>query len=197
MSKTGNFENYRRQPFISESAFHGTMRRFDEDRPLFAQSLQESSDDKYRQSLTLSSVAGRSWDTFLIRYTAGEKLETLSAILADVVSAYEAYADVLKQLPDWQYHPPIILDDEIDEYVDYVNLLSAAVLLHREDLIPRISALIEDTDYDGEDLIIESLLSFYMRDRPALGEWFWEKPYSKLVDVLDSKNGTDRARNTA
>lgn len=97
-------------------------------------------------------------------------------------------------LPDESYRPPVILDDLIDGYVDYINLLSAAILLRRDDLIPRIYGLIEGTDYDGEDLIIETLFGFFLPDRPAIDEWFWEHPYSMLVEVLDSQIPSERQK---
>ena len=79
-----------------------------------------------------------------------------------------------------------IRDRTIDTYVDYLNLLCAAVLLRREDLIPRIHALNEGTDFDKTDAVLEELLKFYLPDRPQLDDWLWDKPYRKLLDAIDS-----------
>ena len=83
--------------------------------------------------------------------------------------------------------------DMIDIYVDYINLLSAAILLHREDLIPRIYGLIEETDYDRDDAVIEELLKFYLPDRPELDEWLW-KPYRGVLDAIDADTPAEMAK---
>eukprot|EP01041_Mallomonas_annulata_P034556 gene34556-57350_t len=75
----------------------------------------------------------------------------------------------------------------MDEYVDYIGLLSAAVLLHREDLIPRLHQLLAGTDFDEADLLIEELLNFCLPGRPIVDQWFWDKPYGMLVEVIDSE----------
>ena len=80
--------------------------------------------------------------------------------------------NIADEVLEEQYYPPLVLNDMIDTYVDYLNILSAAVLLHREDLIPRIYSPMEDTDYDGSDAVIENLLSFFLPDRPKPGSWF-------------------------
>ncbi|KQV90658.1 hypothetical protein ASD15_00800 [Massilia sp. Root351] len=66
--------------------------------------------------------------------------------------------------------------------------------LHREDLIPRIHALMKGTDYDGSDLLIEELFNFYLPERPMVDEWFWDKPYGMLVEVIDSESSVARAK---
>ena len=68
------------------------------------------------------------WEAFQLKYTGGEPLSKLARELDEVVAAYEAYADENDKKPDSEYYPPVILNDHIDNYVDYVNLLSVAVL---------------------------------------------------------------------
>lgn len=191
---SANFENIRRQPYISKTAFDGTMQHFVEGREILAEKLAENEGKPAARSRILRVIADQKWDDFQLRFTAGQSVEELRALLGDVVRAYEQYAEALDVLPDDEYHPPFILNDVVDRYVDYLNLICTAILLHREDLIPTIHGLNAGTDYDGEDAIIEELLSFYLPDRPKLNEWFWEKPYNLLLDVIDVDDSAERPK---
>jgi len=75
-----------------------------------------------------------------------------------------------------------------------VNLLSAAVLLHREDLIPSIFGLIEGGDFDGADAVIEELLKFFEPNRPSLDYWIWDQPYRTLLDAIDEEDVEKRSK---
>lgn len=189
-----DFESVRRQPYLSKSAFDGTLKHFLEGREILAQTLAENEGKPASRSRVLRVIADQKWDDFQLRFTAGEEMQSLRTILGEVVNAYEQYADALDILSDEDYHAPFILDDVIDRYVAYLNLICAAILLHREDLIPVIYGLNAGTDYDGEDAIIEELLTFYLPDRPKLNEWYWEKPYALLLDVLDVTDSAERPK---
>lgn len=179
------FQKVRRQPFIDEQCYRATLKWFDEDSGLVAQKLAEPSDDPRDNVAILKAFALQCWDTLRLRYTAGESLPELASYLSTVVEAYERVVDELEKVPADLYYPPFVFDDMIDNYVDYLNILAAAVLLHREDLIPRIHALIEGTDYDEADALIESLLAFYLPDRPTVESWYW-KAYAPLLTAINS-----------
>jgi len=138
-------------------------------------------------------LAYQLWNTFLMRYTAGENIEGLASSLTQVVEAFERYVEACNEVPDSEYRAPFLLDDMIDTYVDYLNLLCAAVLLHREDLIPRIAVLNEGTPYDMADAVIEDLLGFYLNERSPLDSWFW-KAYTPLLDAIDADTSTERQK---
>jgi Domain of unknown function (DUF1911) len=133
-------------------------------------------------------------ELFQLAYTAGEDLTVLAESLTSIVQDYEQYAKELLKLSDNDYYPPFRLNDMIDSYVDYLHLLSAAILLHREDLIPRIHAFNEGTDFDGVDAVIEELLKFYLPDRPELDDWLWDKPYRGLLDAIDADTPLEMAK---
>jgi len=118
----------------------------------------------------------------------------LGALLEPVVAAFEDYVEESSKEPDASYIPAMRLNELIDAYVDYLNLLSVAVLLHREDLIPRIYALIEGSAFDEGDAVIEELLKFFLPDRPALDYWIWDQPYRKLLDVIDEEDEAQHAK---
>lgn len=192
MSDIG-FEKQPRQPYLSEQTFRKTLQWFENDYRILKEKLIEHGANPNHKATLLRSWANRTWSTFQMRFTTGEKLDDLALYLTEVVMAYERYIEALHDVPDDEYFPPFIFDDMIDTYVDYINMLSAAILLHREELIPRIHAFIEGTDYDEADAIIEILLSFYLPNRSELDDWYW-KPYSPLVNAIDQQAPSDRSK---
>jgi Domain of unknown function (DUF1911)/Domain of unknown function (DUF1910) len=175
------FRAKRRQIYLDEESYKATLKHNDKGIEFIRNGLSSNEVAAKDIARATSSVAQTLWETFQIRYTAGESLTALANFLAEVVAAYERHAAASLLLPDDDYYPPFVMDDLIDTYVDYVNLLSVAILLHREDLVPRIYGLIEDTDYDGADLVIEELLTPFLPDRPDIDEWLWDKPYGMLL----------------
>jgi hypothetical protein len=178
------FSVRRRQPYIDEQTFLNTIAHYRREAEQGEQDLVENSHLPREQSVILGFMAGFLWREFQLRYTAGDPLPELAELLTKVVVAYEREAESSDRLPEEEYIPVFALDDPIDEYVDFIGLISACVLLHREDLIPRIHALVAGSAYDEVDFLIEELLGFYLPDRPAMDEWLWDKPYGLLVEVI-------------
>jgi hypothetical protein len=185
------FAEQRRQPFLDEQSYRSTLEVFNSDYDFLKEKLREAKHPVEKVS-ALSSRANRLWSTFQLRLTAGESLDELSKFLTTVVDGFEAWSDALDAVSDDEYDPPFVLDDVIDTYVDYLNLLSAAVLLHREDLVPRICALNEGTGYEKSDAVIEDLLGFFLPDRPTLDGWYW-KAYTPLLNAIDQDTPAERA----
>ncbi|KQV90661.1 hypothetical protein ASD15_00815 [Massilia sp. Root351] len=176
----------RRQPYIDEQIFLNTIAHYRRDEDQGEQKLTENGHVPREQSVILGFLANFLWCEFQLRYTAGDPLPDLAELLTKVVAAYEREAESSARLPDDEYIPVFAMDDPIDEYVDFIGLISACVLLHREDLLPRVYTLVAGGAYDAVDLVVEELLVFYLPDRPPVDEWFWNKPYGLLVDVIDS-----------
>ena len=187
------FEKARRQALIDQQSYSATLEWFDEDTKLVEQKLAEPTDDPRDNVAILKAHALQCWDTLRLRFTAGENLPELAKYLTVVVQAYERVVDELEKVPEELYYPPFVFGDMIDDYVDYLNILSAAVLLHREDLIPRIHVLIEGTDYDESDAIIESLLGFFLPDRPKVDSWYW-KAYTPLLTSINSATPQEQSK---
>lgn len=185
--------NERRQPYLDEQSYKNTLRQFAHGYEILSAKIIEQEKNPRDKAALLEAWADQLWSTFQLRYTAGDSLEDLAHYLSKVVDAYERYVEAINSIPESEYRPPFILDHAIDIYVDYLNLMAAAVLLHREDLLPRICALNENTDYDKSDAVIEEILSFYLPDRPTLDGWYW-KTYTPLLDAIDQDTPTDRAR---
>jgi len=182
-----------RQPYLDEQSYKNTLQQFAQDYEILATKIIEQADNPRDKAALFDAWADQLWCTFQLRFTAGDNLEDLAHYLSKVVEAYERYVEARNSVPANEYRPPFVLDLAIDIYVDYLNLLSAAVLLHREDLLPRICALNEGTEYDKSDAVIEEIFFFYLPDRPTLDGWFW-KAYTPILDAIDQDTPADRAK---
>lgn len=188
-----NFNERRRQPFLDEISFNSTMKAFEEDYAVIEQDLLNESETASGRAELYAIRAQRLWSTFQLRFTVGHDLDELASYLTHVVEAYEAAALALEDVPEDEYSPLFLLDEMVDNYVDYLNLLSAAALLHREELIPRICALNDGTEYDKSDGVIENLLGFYLPERPILDELYWE-PYVPLLSIISLTTPSERQK---
>jgi len=189
-----DFSSVRRQNYIDEESYIKTLQHYVREEKGYEDQLLESAPNPGGHASTYQFRAASRWEAFQLKYTAGESLPTLVASFESVVAAFEDYVEESRKEPDASYIPALRLNDLIDTYVDYLNLLSVAILLHREDLIPRIYALIEGSAFDEGDAVIEELLKFFLPERPALDYWIWDQPYRKLLDAIDEEDEGERAR---
>lgn len=187
------FFQRRRQIYLDDESYRNTVAQIDAEYFLYEEALKGDLTKRGRKT-TLELLAGDKWRVFQLKYTAGVSVTDLAGSLDDVIIALERYAQACDEMPDDEYSPPFIMNDMIDSYVDYLNLLSVAVLLRREDLIPRIHAINEGTDFDEADAVLEELLKFFLPNRPELDEWIWDKPYRKLLDAIDSDTPEEMAK---
>ena len=183
------FNNRRRQIYLDEESYRNTVTQ------LVAENAIESPQnlpliDRCRD---LQIAALDSWIIFQLRYTAGESLAELADSLDSIVIAYERWIARLDEVPEDDYYPPFIMNDMIDTYVGYLNMVAVAILLRREDLVPRICALNEGTDFDQVDAVLEELFKLFLPDRPWLDYLLWKKQYQKLLDVVDSDTPEEMA----
>lgn len=182
-----SFSRKRRQKYIDEESYKNTLLRIDDQKTAYAAFLAKPEPHIRAHAQVLMDLGSDLWHAFQIRYTAGEKLEDLAASLSDLVEAFDRYVEKNREVPEDEYLPPFRLFDDIDTYVDFLNLISATILLHREDLLPKIFAWIQGGEFDGVDAVLEELLNFYFSDRPSPDDWYWDEPYQKLLDVIDAE----------
>ena len=187
-----NISMHHRQIYLDDLSYKNTLAQIEAEYLLYEQVLKGDLTKRGRKT-TLELLASDKWRVFQLKYTAGEPLADLANSLDDIVATTERYVVACDDMEDNEYSAPFVLDDMIDTYVDYLNLLCAAVLLRREDLIPRIHAFNEGTDFDGSDAVLEELLKFFLPKRPELDEWLWNKPYRKLLDAIDSETPEEMA----
>lgn len=184
----------RRQKYLDDVSYSNTLQLFDENKVAYAEVLGQPPSYAQGHATALRYRASDLWATFQLRYTAGDEIEGLTKFLGEVVHAYDVYVKANAEVSEDDYIPPFILDDTFDTYVKFLHLLCAAVLLHREDLLPTIFGWIKDGEYDGTDAILEEILNFYFPDRPSPDEWLWREPYDKLLEVIDASGSVDREK---
>lgn len=187
MQNSTEFNQRRRQAYLVEESYHNTIAQLEAE--IAVPITPGLSPENFAGDLDL--IASTKWFIFKLKFTAGEDLAALAESLEDIVAAYERYVEALDDVSDDKYYPPFVMNDLIDTYVDYLDLVSVAILLRREDLVERIWALNEGTDFDGVDAVLEELFKFYLPDRPNLDQWLWNKPYRKLLDAIDSDNAPE------
>jgi hypothetical protein len=180
-----DFRDVRRQPYLDESSYKNTLAHIASAQQDYAEVL---ADPPYSSAVreAYQLMAADSLDSFMLRFTGGERLEDLATQLESVVEAYERYVEQCNLVPDAEYFPPFRFDDIIDNYVDFVNILGFSVLLHREDLVGRIAMFNFETEYDFSDAIIEDVLKFFIPGRPNPDQWLWDVPYGKLLEAIDA-----------
>lgn len=188
------FQSLRRQDFLDEESFRNTLLHLEAAELSYREQIREARKAPGEFASTLRFMAADRWAAFQLRYTAGDSLTELAQSLTAVVEAFEDYVEENEGKPDRDYAAPFRMHDMVDTYIDYLHLICVSILLHREDLIPRIHGLVEGTDYDGVDAVIEDLLQFFLPDRPEPDEWFWNKPYRTLLDAIDAETSAEQSK---
>jgi hypothetical protein len=180
-----DFRSRRRQPYITEESYLISSKyREDSIARDLARLARGQASSEVRATRT-TDVATNTWENWLLRHTGGEGLEVLAASLSEVVQAFEHGVREERIHEKNPHYPAFIYFDSVDPYADLLCLISSSILLHREDLLPRILGLIEGSTYDGQDAVVEGLLRPYLPDRPTPDDCLY-KPYDKLVAVIDA-----------
>lgn len=188
-----DFRATRRQPYLSEESFLSTLQRNTDGEVLYQADLRMHNIPATNRATMFHVIADVRWHSFQLRHTAGESPAQLASLLTTVVEGFEDYVEAGLEVPDDKYSPAFPFGEMIDIYIDYLHLLCFAIVLRREDLVPRIHALVEETEYDGEDGVVEKLLGFYLPARPNIDEVYWERPYGELLDALETNTPGERA----
>ena len=186
-------EEIRRQQFIDSTSYTHTLIENNEGIKQFHDGLADV--DLTTDGLVTSydMLASYKLWNFQIMFTAGTPLVDLAASLDELVAAYENYACTLKKSDNIYSQAVFDIDESMDDYVDYLNLLSVIILLRRVDLLNRAANLLADTHVYQRDAVIEDLLSFFLPDRPSVEFIYWGKPYEILIDVIDADSPKEAA----
>ena len=179
---------------MSSESFANTLLKIADDKNRFLLGLGNTDTSAHSRVTARMMIASYDWFVFQLKFTAGIPVEELANLLDGVLVSFEDYARELKFAPNPYERAAFNLADSIDDYVDYLNLLSALVLLRRSDLLPRAAGLLEGTIVGGQDVIVEDILKFFITGRPAPDESYWGKPYQILIDAIDAESKKEAAR---
>lgn len=139
-------------------------------------------------------LAQEGWQLLLARYTAGEPIESLRQYLDSVVSAYEAYAPLLRSYVE-DISEPVFKFFNIDEYCQLMQMVGLCFLLHRRDLLARVASLQdgEDGQNGGADNLFEEFMSHGLGAETRYeSDWISaEQPYKSLSNALFSESNDE------
>jgi Domain of unknown function (DUF1911)/Domain of unknown function (DUF1910) len=191
------FHEKRRQQFMDERNYKATLAMWDE--VLEGQRANllkpEGGERGWHCSLKQGIADGLLIKLFL-HYTAGEPIEPLRQELEQVVVAFESYGDFLwKDTGD--RNEPVFTFTSIDEYCQLMQLIGLCFLLHRRDLLPRLAALQDGLDAEGQigkgnggtDTLYEEFMAYALGAETRYEtDWLCcSKPYQALFDAITEK----------
>jgi hypothetical protein len=167
-----DFSTRRRQRFISEEYFEWLSNFHIKSIEEWKHTLPANGTEETKRAIAASWRAKEQFELMLLRYTAGEPIESMPHELEIVVAAYEEYA-VLQRVARDDKQWPVFLLNELADYERTVQLIGLCHLLHRRDLLPRIAAL-EDGVYRAQDSLYEDLLAYGVEGRVDVDQWYHE-----------------------
>lgn len=193
-----SFTDQRRQRFLQESSYQEAQAFFQ--RVVYGPSgllhnLSQPEDEAGWHQALLRSLARERFELMLIRYTAGEPIESLRNQLEEVLASYERYGTRL-----WDEtadrNEAVFAFYSLDDYCKLMQLVGLCFLLHRRDLLPRLAALQDGLDraVGGADWIFEELLAYAPMDRHESDHLRAAKPYRDLADALSSETNDEALR---
>ncbi|MFM0491869.1 DUF1911 domain-containing protein [Paraburkholderia sp. SIMBA_061] len=167
-----DFSTRRRQRFISEEYFEWLSNFHIKSIEEWKHTLPANGTEETKRAIAASWRAKEQFELMLLRYTAGEPIESMPHELEIVVAAYEEYA-VLQRVARDDKQWPVFLLNGLADYERTVQLIGLCHLLHRRDLLPRIAAL-EDGVYRAQDSLYEDLLAYGVEGRVDADQWYHE-----------------------
>lgn len=176
------FHNKRRQPFLTEAAYIGAKRFFEEySTPDFIDAISRSDFDANDRRRNANVYADDCFANFMLRFTAGEPIDNLREDLDHVVFSLELAARYVQDYQNSPTFPPLRFV-EIDEYERVLQLIGLCFLLHRRDLLSRVAAIF-DPSSSAQDCLYEDMLSFELPDRFSIDKWYHEA-YRDLINTM-------------
>ena len=186
------FHEKRRQLFLYETYYENLLAdQIQTNLPFILQNIEENKEYPEAYASQHGWFAEETYKLWSLRYTAGEPLDQLRTDFTQVVEAYERYA---KYDREYRQEPRTPLFDfkHIDDYVRLIQLVSLAILLRREDLIPRIHDFVDGSAFDGQDALYEELTKAFVPNRLEIDQWYHDQPYRHLLDVIDDGTPAER-----
>lgn len=177
----------RRQPFITESYYKNLVSLYDASEEFWRD--KDLEEDAPGQAISLKAYENKqdALSALIIRYTAGEPIESLIQPLEKVVLSFERYQTALADYEQVANISPLAIDDWPGEYEECVQVISLCILLQRIDLLKRFVALLDNAGYGGEDTLYEDLLRKVLPNRTDLDEWYHDL-YTPLIKAIYASN---------
>lgn len=170
----------RRQQFLSEARYSNFFKNKEKTTVFFEENTFQAESESQEKSLRARHFQKLILKEILIRYTAGNEIDTLIPLVESLVDSYETLQEKLAIYEGIPNITPLTIDDWLDQYEECVQVFSLCILLHRTDLLKRFVALIDPAGYAGDDTLYEDLLCKVLPDRYDVDRWYHDV-YTPLV----------------
>jgi hypothetical protein len=191
-----DFEAGRRQRFLSKRYYDWLLPQLTEQIEYWAQHEAPSgSTETERKALAARYRASYAHRRFLLEFTGGKSLIALRDELPLLVDTLESYTTLNRDAIKDDSVPPLMFG-EIGEYDKAMQLISLCLLLHRTELLPRLSNML-DPFYRAQDTLYEDLLSYGMDGRYDVDKWFHDRPYRLLINSFYRDSEEESIRDIA
>jgi hypothetical protein len=174
-----SFDKMKREPLLPEHYYRKTLEFYKEglvDSEI-DEMLASSEEDLDHKIQLLWGRVGDALKTLIVRYSAGEEIESLRA---DAVKAFECFEKYDETSNDkfklW----------ESDAYQYVMWLLSLAVLLGLKEWVPTIATWISTDTEDGQDALVSRLFDRLGVSLPG-DSLIHEKPYTDLMRATETQ----------
>lgn len=175
-----SFHQIRRQQFLSEDFYQKNVDSFNQSMPAYLDVLHAKGSDANDRRRVSAAIAADAFENFLLKYSAGELLESLRAELESIVEYFEQSARYEREFENEPRFPPLRFS-ELAQYERVMQLISLCYLLHRRDLLQRVAALF-DGAFAAKDTLYEDILAYELNDRFDVDIWYHDMPYRDIIN---------------
>ena len=191
-----DFDHKKRQQFLQESYYRNMATSFAESEEFWTKNKPESDDDDQAKMLAQLYTVDDLFKLFVLNYTAGIDLNILRFQLGNLIEHYEKYTNILREYEEKtgndhaESASPLSFHD-LEEYEKSLQLVGLCYLLHRRDLLLRLSKMI-DPAFLGWDVVYEELLDYELEGRYDTEEIQFYEPYHYLIEAMYGDTEAER-----
>ena len=173
----------RRQKFLTSKRFENFKKNYNEEFIFWKDKFFTADSPEQEKSLRARYFQSLYLRNILMLYTAGEEIKNLEPPLETLIESYENFQEKLQTYEQTPNISPLIIDDWLDEYEEFVQVISLCILLHRTDLLKRFVLLVDNAGYAGTDTLYEDLLIKILPNREDVDQWYHDL-YTKLIQAI-------------
>jgi hypothetical protein len=168
----------KRDPLMDQAYFDRRVQVEAEGIPKSEARLEQPSKGTAEDRATYAySIFRRRYQLLILRYSRGEEIAAIAEGFPAVIESWERYLKM-------EGHQPTTLDQDINDYVCALWLVSLAILFAvKKDVFERLLACI---GRPGQDALLERLIASRVAGRPPADELLFPKPYEALLQAIDA-----------
>lgn len=173
----------RRQNFLTERSYELLSKHYANEERYWRENHLEADSESHELSMKSTLLKDACFKSLLLEYTAGCEPEKMIPLLACLVEKYETRQLLLSKYDGRINIAPLAIDDLLDQYEEFIQVLSLCILLDQPDLLVRFVELFDRAEYFGSDALYEDLLTKVVPGRLDVDTWYHSE-YSKLLYAI-------------